>query len=74
MGPSTTAEQSQGLYERALLTVDSIKKGLPNALSSPKLAIVCGSGLGGLAQTIEAEPRAEIPYANVPGFPVSTGT
>jgi len=69
-GPS---EQSQNLYDRATFTVNAIKKALPAPLNAPKIAIVCGSGLGGLAQTIDPEPKAEIPYASVPGFPVSTG-
>ncbi|KAF2666082.1 hypothetical protein BT63DRAFT_376695 [Microthyrium microscopicum] len=66
------SEQSQTLYERAAFAVDAIKKAIPHPLNTPKIAIVCGSGLGGLAQTIEPEPKAEIPYASVPGFPVST--
>lgn len=37
---------------------------------SPKIAIVLGSGLGGL--TKEMEIIDEIPYAEIPNFPVST--
>jgi xanthosine phosphorylase len=37
---------------------------------SPKIAIVLGSGLGGLADTL-ADARA-LSYADIPGFPVST--
>src|SRR5690606_25844384 len=35
----------------------------------PEIALVLGSGLGSLAERIEG-PR--IPYAEIPGFPVST--
>ena len=38
--------------------------------SSPRVGVVLGSGLGGLAD--ELEDRVEIPYAEIPGWPVST--
>jgi len=37
---------------------------------TPKIAIVLGSGLGGLADRIEA--AVTLPYADLPGFPVLT--
>jgi len=40
------------------------------ARSTPHLAIILGSGLGALADQIEAEAR--IPYAEIPAFPRST--
>ncbi len=36
----------------------------------PETALVLGSGLGGFAQKIDV--RAQIPYGEIPGFPVST--
>ncbi len=37
---------------------------------SPRIAIILGSGLGGIAEAVE-EPIS-IPYSEIPGFPVST--
>lgn len=47
--------------------VDYLSKHLPKA---PELAIVLGSGLGGLAERIESP--VYIPYKDVPHFPIST--
>src|ERR1700753_1552886 len=71
--PAEPQRSAEDLYGRATLTVETIQKGLPDQLRHPKIAIVCGSGLGGLAETIEPEPKSEIAYSDVPGFPVSTG-
>ena len=37
----------------------------------PTIGIVCGSGLGGLADDIES--KEIFPYDDIPGFPLSTG-
>ena len=37
----------------------------------PTIGIICGTGLGGLADTLE--DRVDLPYASIPNFPVSTG-
>ena len=60
-------------YVRATETADYVRQQLPESLKYPKVAIVCGSGLGGLADTIEAEPKTALDYANIPNFPQSTG-
>ncbi|KAL4782737.1 nucleoside phosphorylase domain-containing protein [Aspergillus varians] len=49
-----------------------IKKLLPTLLQAPRVAIVCGSGLGGLANTIDSELRVEIDYSDIPHFPCLT--
>ena len=36
----------------------------------PKVAVVLGSGLGNFAKTVDV--RAELPYSEIEGFPVST--
>lgn len=60
-------------YERATETALYVRSMLPEALQKPRVAIVCGSGLGGLADTIENDPKVEIPYGQIPNFPQSTG-
>ena len=47
---------------------------IPLKLLSPVVGIICGSGLGGLAESVLPESRAEIPYTDIPHFPQSTGT
>ncbi|KAF2841449.1 hypothetical protein M501DRAFT_969933 [Patellaria atrata CBS 101060] len=60
------------LFQKATETIEHLRKNVPENLQYPKVAIICGSGLGGLVDTIHAEPRAEIPYSDIPHFPVST--
>jgi purine-nucleoside phosphorylase len=64
---------AQNVYKRSGATADLLRRLLPGELQNPEIAIVCGSGLGGLAETINATPKVELPYEEVPGFPVSTG-
>ena len=54
------------------LAYETITAQVPHELSHPNTAIICGSGLGGLADSVLPEPRYETDYANVPGFPKST--
>jgi purine-nucleoside phosphorylase len=60
-------------YVRATETASYVRSQLPESLQKPRVAIVCGSGLGGLADTIESEPKVELAYASIPNFPQSTG-
>jgi purine-nucleoside phosphorylase len=50
-----------------------LREHLPVSLQKPQVAIVCGSGLGGLASTICDKPRAEFDYSSIPHFPRLTG-
>lgn len=60
-------------YQRATETAAYVRSKLPSALQNPKVAIVCGSGLGGLADTIDAESKVELPYSSIPNFSKSAG-
>lgn len=44
---------------------------VPEALQHPLIAIVCGSGLSGLADLLDE--RVDVPYDKIPGFTASTG-
>lgn len=54
-------------YEKCEACYESMRDKIP---FSPKVALVLGSGLGDYADDIEV--KAEIPYQEIPGFPVST--
>ncbi|OMH79419.1 Purine nucleoside phosphorylase [Zancudomyces culisetae] len=55
------------IYQQA---ADYIRSKIPKE-AVPSIAIICGSGLGGLADTIEGE-RVTIRYEEIPGFVKST--
>jgi len=42
------------------------------ALASPRLALVLGSGLGGVVDLLDAEPRVRLSYRDIPNVPGST--
>ena len=45
---------------------------LPKELRSPRVLIICGSGLGGIQNIIEKKLATVIPYGAIPGFKEST--
>src|SRR4051812_9679181 len=55
------------LFDRIQEAVTLVRR---HSRHHPEIAIVLGTGLGGLAAEIEVE--AEIPYGEIPGFPLST--
>lgn len=56
------------MYDKILTTIDYIN--LKTRDFHPEIGIVLGSGLGGLANGISVQH--EIPYSDIPNFPVST--
>jgi hypothetical protein len=60
-------------YAKAVETVEFLRRQLPAELAKPRVAIVCGSGLGGLVETLNDDVKEEWAYKDVPHFPQSTG-
>jgi purine-nucleoside phosphorylase len=60
------------------ITIESIReaagglKALLPANFRPEIGIIGGSGLSALEDAVQ-EPRWEVPYGKIKGFPVSTG-
>ncbi|KAK5134890.1 hypothetical protein LTR08_005980 [Meristemomyces frigidus] len=60
-------------FHLATETLDFLRLRLPPPLAHPRVAIVCGSGLGGLADAADQRGlREEWAYGDVPNFPLST--
>jgi len=55
------------LFDRVQAAADVVRR---RAALVPEVGIILGTGLGGLAREIVVE--AEVPYADIPGFPLST--
>jgi len=41
-------------------------------LAAPRVAMVLGSGLGGVVDLLDPEPRVVVPYRDIPHIPVGT--
>jgi len=63
--PETTAGSSA--YDAVARAADAVRSAFAER---PDVAIILGTGLGGLAREIDV--RATIEYADIPGFPLST--
>ncbi|KAN0064892.1 Purine nucleoside phosphorylase [Thecaphora frezii] len=50
--------------------VEAIRKAVPKELANPQWGIICGSGLSGLASTLQN--KVEVSYTEIPGFAEST--
>lgn len=63
----TCALQAETLSESLEAAVSYIRQ---YSTSQPEIALVLGTGLGGVAEQIDVE--VEIPYEEIPGFPATT--
>jgi purine-nucleoside phosphorylase len=55
------------LYDKVHAAADQVRRAAP---VRPDVGIILGTGLGGLADEISVE--AQVPYQQIPGFPLST--
>lgn len=53
-------------------SAEFLRAQIAERLPTPRVAIICGSGLGGLADTVDDEGKVELDYTSVPHFPRST--
>lgn len=66
-----TPEKYIDLIGQAVYKIQSV---LPtdSAISKPRVLIICGSGLGGIASLLDKESLIELSYKDIPGFKTST--
>jgi len=76
---ATMADLRDGAYgaeldRRISEATDFIRSRLADetSLASPKLAVVLGSGLGGVEEMLVGSPRVSIAYGDIPNVPVSS--
>ena len=72
--PKDTQQNRSEIYLKATDAAEYVRSKLPSGLSRPRVAIVCGSGLGGIADLITKDARIELNYSDIPHFPQITGT
>lgn len=65
--------QNKATFKEVEEAVSYLKARLPTALQKPRVAVVCGTGLGGLANTIHGKLKVEHDYTSIPHFPRLTG-
>ena len=65
---------SPAIFQQAMEAFEYLRMLTPNELSQPCIGIICGSGLGGLVDTVHPVPQLEVRYQDIPHFPQSTGT
>jgi len=65
---------SIGVFEQATQCVGYLREHIPPELQLPSVGIICGSGLGSLANAVLPGKQVELDYQDIPHFPRSTGT
>lgn len=61
------------IAQNTLEAFDYLNDRIPPPLKTPSIAVICGSGLGGLADVVQSQSQWEIHYTQIPHFPHSQG-
>ena len=59
--------------EHALEALQYLRTVVPSELLNAAVGIICGSGLGGLADSLLPHPQIAVAYGDIPHFANSTG-
>jgi purine-nucleoside phosphorylase len=65
-------KKDSNIFETASQCAEYVRHLLPLKLQNPAVGIICGSGLGGLADAVQSLTRVEVSYQDIPQFPRST--
>lgn len=66
-------DDSISISQRCEEALQFLTERISSELDQPAVAIICGSGLGGLENSVLPEPRLEVQYKDIPHFPQSKG-
>ena len=69
---SIRSTMSVNEFDRATEAAEFLKSHYPPSFTTPKVAIICGTGLGGISNILESSSKVEVPYDKIPGFKQST--
>ncbi len=74
MGIEEPFSESPDVHEEAVEASSYLQNALPHPdIKNPSIAVICGSGLGGLVDTIQDGPRFEASNDSIPHFSTPTG-
>ena len=68
-----SSAMDNSVAQNTLEAFDYLSDRIPPLLKSPDIAVICGSGLGGLADIVQSHSQWEISYTQIPHFPHSQG-
>ncbi len=61
------------IYEQAQEAANFLRSRIAAPLIQARIGIICGSGLGGLVESLHATSRQTVDYGEIPYFPRAKG-